>query len=42
MEDMIADISQQGIKIALMLASPMLLGALLSVFWCHFSSSYAN
>jgi flagellar biosynthesis protein FliQ len=29
MNDMIADISQQGIKIALMLASPMLLGALI-------------
>ena len=28
MDDFISDISQQGIKIALMLASPMLLGAL--------------
>lgn len=28
MDEMIADISQQGIKIALLLASPMLVGAL--------------
>jgi flagellar biosynthesis protein FliQ len=40
--EFVVQITNEAVKVALMLAAPMLGGALLSVLLFHFSSRYSN